>query len=758
MTTTCMQRLIAIVLVAGAGRVAAAAAQDFDRELERTMNLIVMIDGQIDGAGTLGAGIVVGRGDDRLYVLTANHVVRRGLSAATALRVAMRARPASPMAASLLPQFDAARDVALIAVDNVRTSGIDICALAMDRLAPVDGVKRGSDVYAIGNPNGNRWHVSVRPDQVSGVLGSDITFESPLIAGGASGGALIDAGGRILGLVQTDAPPLARAMRIEDALALAADWRYPVDLWRPLTDGQAPLHLAAHAGTPAEVTAMLRRPCANVNVRDEDRRTPLHVAAERGDPTIVAALLQAGADVKAADGSGLTALHEAAASGSVETVDRLLAAGAEVDAADRRGHTALYFGAAHATADISRRLVAAGADPNRASVDGPPLASAIEERRPAVVELLIAAGANVNARGSERSRTPLLVLAAGTGSAAVVRLLVDAGANPNSEAEWDTALTAAIPSTAASSRGRLETVRTLLSAGANPEARAIKKAVRGGGNIEIVRLLADNSMALTAEDLEAALRAANIEAARVLLDAGAPVTAKAFCDLFDTRSSYKPPQSWAQMLSVLVAAAGRNINALANRDECPLLFQSARAGETEAVGVLLAAGANPRGSASRWSPLHYAAIDGRPAVVKQLIAAHADLNDVSGGGYTPLHATLRGDGEVRYEEKDSAGKVIGTGSSSGGGRVGPDQVECIKALVQAGAKVNTVAANGDTPLHDAVRTSPAEVVRLLLDAGARIDANNDRMQTPLSIATALKRDDIVALLRARAAAAPRRGR
>jgi len=54
-------------------------ADDFDKELAATLKLVVMVHAQLAAAPVFGAGIVFGREKDRLYILTANHVVRRAM-------------------------------------------------------------------------------------------------------------------------------------------------------------------------------------------------------------------------------------------------------------------------------------------------------------------------------------------------------------------------------------------------------------------------------------------------------------------------------------------------------------------------------------------------------------------------------------------------------------------------------------------------------------------------------------------------------
>jgi hypothetical protein len=76
--------------------------EDFDTGINHTSPLVVMLTGQLGAATTLGAGIVFGRDHERLYIVTANHVVRRGAMEATNIRVTFKSTPDKSFAAKLL--------------------------------------------------------------------------------------------------------------------------------------------------------------------------------------------------------------------------------------------------------------------------------------------------------------------------------------------------------------------------------------------------------------------------------------------------------------------------------------------------------------------------------------------------------------------------------------------------------------------------------------------------------------------------------
>jgi ankyrin repeat protein len=144
-------------------------------------------------------------------------------------------------------------------------------------------------------------------------------------------------------------------------------------------------------------------------------------------------------DVNVPYPSGTTDLMIAARKGDLAKVRELLARGANVNAKARAGRTALTWALDDSvpSTDMIASLIAAGADANLVDGDGSrPLTVAVYRRSSRVVELLIAAGANVNARTSRRT-TPLIdtvsAVASGTGAIENVRVLLRAGADVNAK-------------------------------------------------------------------------------------------------------------------------------------------------------------------------------------------------------------------------------------------------------------------------------------------------------------------------------------
>ena len=99
-------------------------------------------------------------------------------------------------------------------------------------------------------------------------------------------------------------------------------------------------------------------------------------------------------------------IHNAAGEGNIEAVKQHIAAGTDVDA-KTRGETPLLWAARFGQSQVAELLIAEGADVNAKNVVGQtPLHWAAMAGHKEIIELLIAAGAEVNAK-TKRGETPL---------------------------------------------------------------------------------------------------------------------------------------------------------------------------------------------------------------------------------------------------------------------------------------------------------------------------------------------------------------
>ena len=388
------------------------------------VELVVAVTGGSGQAATSGAGIIFAREKDQLFVVTANHVVRSGGREGVDLKVRLKLAPDVALKARLLPQMDAASDLAVLVVDDV--ANIDTCRLNLEVVASPAAIARGLDVYPVGNPGGEPWVVPPRPDAIAEVRDDQVIFQSTVLARGHSGGALIDAGGRLVGLIQADEPPYGRALDVRRITDILTRLNMPMQWRTPDADGWPALFSALRSHDEREVKRLLSESCTDVNAttsRDlTGGITALHVAAE-GPANLVQLVLDAGARISVPDSGKQTPLSYAVRVGNFKAAQMLLGRGAS---ATEQG--VLPAAVDRGTVEIVGLLLAAGADPNAALFDAVREYRSIPDTtRQRLLALLIQFGAAVNVKDKEGD-TPLS-LAVARGCALCVRTLLEAGAD-----------------------------------------------------------------------------------------------------------------------------------------------------------------------------------------------------------------------------------------------------------------------------------------------------------------------------------------
>ncbi len=396
---------------------------------------------------------------------------------------------------------------------------------------------------------------------------------------------------------------------------------------------------------------------ADVNATQSDGTTPLMWAAHRDDRALIDRLLKAHAKVEVINDYGASALSEAASYGDVAVVEALLKAGADPDSPNADGQTALMLVARTGNVPVARLLIRYGAhiDAKEKVRGQTALHWAAAESNAGVVELLLEHHANPNVRSllnldrrqvSSEPRiqwrppgglTPLLY-AARQGCLVCVQDLVKSGADPNlPDPDGIT------PLLIAAENFHFDVAAYLLKHGANANqwdwwgrtplyAAVDLDTLPTGGRPDHLSL--DNTTSL--------------ELIELLLDAGANPNAQ--LKLF-------PP--------FRAIGADRGADLMLTIGTTPLI-RAAKAGDTAAVRLLLAHGADPNlPNTMGITPLMAAAglgsddIDTRGAYVTepeaiasiaQFLAVGVDINAVDNRGQSALHgAAYRGwDDVVKY--------------------------------------------------------------------------------------------------------------
>ena len=196
---------------------------------------------------------------------------------------------------------------------------------------------------------------------------------------------------------------VTRVVRVALLLALAGA---PVTAAAP---PEAPLADAAKRADLATVQTLLQQG-ADVDAPQGDGSTALHWASYWDNREIAALLIRAGTDVDATNDLGVTPLWAACENGSSAMVSILLEAGGDPDVALPFGETPLMTAARSGNADVVGQLLASGAEVDAATEAGAygeqtALMWAVAQQHPAVVEALLAHGADVHARSTVFTET-----------------------------------------------------------------------------------------------------------------------------------------------------------------------------------------------------------------------------------------------------------------------------------------------------------------------------------------------------------------
>jgi len=444
-------------------------------------------------------------------------------------------------------------------------------------------------------------------------------------------------------------------------------------------------------------------------------------------------------------GAGLT-LVDAVKTGNRDAVRAILATPAgksAVNTPEADGTTALHWATRADDGIIARLLVAAGANANAVNRYGvSPLSLAANNASAELVDVLLKAGAD--AKTVIKDGETVLMAAARTGSPRAVQMLIESGAPVDArEARMgETALMWAV------AENHPEAAKLLIARGADVNARTsdLKFPKDRFGLEGVLTILPHGRWT----PLMYAARQGSLEAARVLVDAGADVNAldpdrstpaiiatiNAHYDVAAMLVERGADPNFADTSGMAVLYAAVDMNMPAEIYGRPNRKSTSTISALDLMKVLLAHRANVNAQL-------------RSATVQR---AHTPGDGLLGAGATPLMRAARtGDAAaIRILLEHGADPVMTTNNhttalmfAAGNGRgtgvfqkdIGTerDLIEAVHVLVERGVDVNAANDNGQTAMHFAAQVSD-EIVRYLAAKGAVLDAKDKQEHTPVDLA------------------------
>lgn len=262
-------------------------------------------------------------------------------------------------------------------------------------------------------------------------------------------------------------------------------------------DGDTGLHRAIRKGR-ISIAALLAQNGCNLEVPNSKGQSALMSAVAWGHKGIVCKLLLSGANAACADPEGKTPLHAAAVTGDVGIIKALLRAGAKMEAEDSMQETPLHLAVMHSHL-AATALLANRAQPSLMREIGDSLVhKAITFASPEVLEVIVRAGANVNA--TDKFGLTAMHLVACRGCPRMARCLVEAGADC---AAFDQMVTSPMQMAISLNPGadRVEVVRIILEALGSPKGKQDHDDDHGVGAHED-RASLEELMARVASDRE----------------------------------------------------------------------------------------------------------------------------------------------------------------------------------------------------------------------------------------------------------------
>jgi ankyrin repeat protein len=504
-----------------------------------------------------------------------------------------------------------------------------------------------------------------------------------------------------------------------------------------------------------------------------DTNEKLLLAAREAHYQSVVRLIRTGADVNCKDSRGFTPLMRVAKFGKVpseyplgdtprvqdplKVMEYLINQGARMDSVSANGETALDMAVLRGRTDMAELLAAHGAPLGKQSKN---LNLLIERDQKEMLRFLAQSGVDLD---TDSHGTPPLIWAleqpGTTRGQDFARLLLDLGANPCTRNHYNqtslqfaihipdmdvfkTILNHCAKATINCRSNRLETV--LHVAMNAPEPERVAMLLSAGAEVSARNTSGETPLHALAKQKIRTDSRNFIKSAQLLLDAGADVNETDY--LGNTPLLLAAAQGNPDLIDFLISRGADLYHT--NYIGRSAAYILAGKGYTEAISIFQKQGGSSVLAQDNTPLLVEALARNHPDTVMTLIDCGARINKPDSGGNSPLMlAAGRPEAYKVLKRLVQLDAAIDAQNNSGTTAlmesIYRENIDATNLLLEYGADITLIAANGQSALHVAAKLGDQEALKKLLAKNAKLNLQDTGGDTPLMIARDL---NIVKLL------------